>query len=298
MELTGIIPPMVTPVVDKSGEIDTSAAKSLTRFLVEDGVHALFPAGSIGEFPSLTRDQRRNLITTVVEGSNKLPVLAGCGGTSLSRVRMLVSDAEDAGADVAVVVTPYYFNASQDGLCLFYETLADDADLPIVLYNIPQLTGQQLARDSVARLAVHSNIVGLKDSSRDFEYFANLTRRVPDSFSLLQGSPELAIPALDIGADGLVPGPSNVMPRTLVDLYESHVRGERERTLNILQKTLIPFIDSTRPIPSAPAFKYLLTQIGYDVGKALMPLNELTDFQKTQLDSCYHEILKVQAASD
>lgn len=292
MELAGVIPPMVTPVRDKSGAINTETVRSTTRFLVDGGVHGLFPAGTIGEFPSLTSDQRFELIETVVKNAGNRPVLAGCGGTSRTRVQSLVDDAAQAGADAAVVVTPYYFDATQEGLCAYYEFLADAASIPIVLYNIPHLTGQRMARESVARLAEHPNIVGLKDSSRNFEYFANVQRFVPDSFAMLQASPELAVPSLDIGADGLVPGPANVLPKTVVDLYEGQRTGERERIFGLLQSILLPIINTTRPFPSPPLYKRLLRRRGYDVGPPLPPLQSLNGTQQEQLDACYDDFIK------
>lgn len=292
MDLTGLFPPMITPVIDESGAIDNEAVESFTQFLVDAGVHGLFPAGSIGEFPGLTREQRADLIKTVVESSADLPVIAGCGGTSLTRVRSLVSDASDAGADAAIVVTPYYFNATQEGLCSFYEILADDSTLPVVLYNIPRLTGQRLTRESISRLASHPDIVGLKDTSRDFEYFANIRRAVPDSFSMLQASPELAIPSLDVGADGLIPGPANVLPGTLVDLYEAHRANDRGRTNDILQTFLLPIMNTTRQLPSSPTYKYLVRKRGFDVGVPLPPLQPLTDAQRERLDTCYRDLIE------
>lgn len=292
MELTGIIPPMVSPVTNGTGDINVEVTKAFTQYLVDGGVHGLFPAGSIGEFPSLTRSQRAVLIEAVTESAPEIPVLAGCGGTSIAQVKTLIADASSAGADAAVVVTPYYFSASQNGLCTFYEQIAEDAELPIILYNIPQLTGQNLAKDSVARLSEHPNIIGMKDSSRSFEYFANVGRRVPDTFSLLQGSPELAIPSLDIGADGLVPGPSNVLPGLLANLYHAHTSGDRTRALEIIQSKLLPLIDVMRPISSAAALKFLLQEIGFAVGNPLPPLEPVTADQRSQLEASHQNLIQ------
>ncbi|MFB6219178.1 MAG: dihydrodipicolinate synthase family protein [Halobacteriaceae archaeon] len=291
MDLEGIIPPMVTPVTGRDGDVDTDRLAALTESLVEGGVHGLFPCGSIGEFPSLTREQRRTVVETVVDAAaDDVPVLAGCGATSLGDVRALVSDAADAGADAAVVVTPYYLGTSQAGLREFYRVLADDAELPVVLYNIPQVTGQHLDIETVADLADHDNVVGIKDSSGELTYASRAVEATPPEFSVLLGIAELSVAALDVGADGLVSGPANVFPGPVAEMYEAYRDGDRGRAVDLLNDVTIPVINVTREPPTAAALKYLLAVAGRDAGPPLLPLGELEAHQRTAIEDCYERL--------
>jgi 4-hydroxy-tetrahydrodipicolinate synthase len=287
MDFHGIIPPMVTPVTGRDGEVDVETLSSFTEFLVEGGVHGLFPCGSIGEFPSLTREQRATTVETVVEAADgDVPVLAGCGATSLDDVRALTRDAADAGADAAVVVTPYYLGTNQAGLREFYELLADDSPLPIVLYNIPQVTGQDLSADTVATLAEHDNVVGLKDSSGELTFAYNAVQRTPEAFTVLMGIAELSIAGLDVGIDGLVSGPANAYPGPVSEMYDAYAAGDRERAVALNNDANIPVVNAIREPPTAAALKYLLAETGRDVGPPLVPLPELDAEQRAVLEAC------------
>lgn len=289
MEVSGTITPMVTPMTG-DGKIDVDTLGTFTDILVQSGVHGLFPVGSIGEFSSLTTEQRGTVIETVVEQSGNCPVLAGCGGTSLANVRQYLSDAAAAGADAGIVVTPFYLGTSQDGLCRFYERLADDTPLPFYLYNIPQLTGINLSVESITRLADHSMIVGLKDSTGDFTYFAEVLESVPDSFIVLQGNPMLGITSFDYGGDGVIAGPANVFPGQLSEFYDAYQGGDRDRSQQLLSTVISPVICTIQTIPSAVAFKYLLNKAGLDVGEPFPPLASLTEEQRRRLDECFHRV--------
>lgn len=286
MDIEGIIPPMVTPVTGRDGDVDVESLQSFTEFLVDGGVHGLFPCGSIGEFPSLTRAQRETVVETVVDAAGDRPVLAGCGATSLGDVRALVADAADAGADAAVVVTPYYLGANQAGLREFYELLADDAALPIVLYNIPQVTGQHLDVETVAALAEHDNIAGIKDSSGELTYAYRSVRATPDEFAVLLGIAELSVAALDVGADGLVSGPANAFPARVAEMYDAYRALDRERAVTLANDVTIPVVNAIREPPTAAALKYLLECVGRDVGPPLVPLGELDPEQRAAIEDC------------
>lgn len=296
MKARGMIPPMVTPV-DDNEEIDVEKLKVLTDGLVREGVHGLFPVGSTGEFPSLTRAQRTTVIEAVVERADDRPVLAGCGGTSVREVQQYLADAADAGANAGVIVTPYYMETSQEGLCQFYERLADESPLPIYLYNIPQLTGRRLTVTSACRLADHPMITGIKDSSGDFAYFVELLEALPESFGVLQGLPIFGIPSLDHGADGIVGGPANVFPGPLAEFYDAYHQGNRAQAQWLLRTVIAPITRSIRSIPSPVAFKYLLAKAGLDVGEPIAPLTPLTDEHQQRLDKCYQQIRQVESIS-
>lgn len=288
MRLEGVVCPMPTPT---NGEgIDTSALESYTSHLVNGGVHGLFPCGSIGEFSSLTRPERSQVFETVASESKDVPVLAGCGDTNVANVRSHVADAADAGADAAVVVTPYYLSTTQKGLQRFFDAVADDSPLPIVLYNIPALTGEGLSVELVARLSDHPNIVGIKDTSGDLTFLYEVVKSTPSSFSVFQGASELAIASLDIGADGMIAGPANVFPRTVAQMYNSYRVGNCEQAERLMNAVINPVVSATSDVPTAAAMKYLIGLSGYDIGTPLPPLPELSETERDNLRRCYEAV--------
>lgn len=299
MQLEGTIPPMVTPTEGDDGGVDVPTLESYTAFLVEGGVHGLFPCGSIGEFPSLTRDERRTVVETVVEAAGDVPVLAGCGATSVADVVTLTEDAASAGASAAVVVTPYYLGADQAGLRRFYGAVADRSPLPVVLYNIPQRTGLPLEVETAVALAAHENVVGIKDSSGGMAHCFRLIEETPDDFAVVQGLSMLALPSLDSGAAGLISGAANVFPSALADLYEAHRAGERERAVAIANEVANPLVTAYADLPTAAALKHLVGLAGHEVGPPVLPLSPLDDDQRRALTDRYEAVAEqVARASD
>ncbi|WP_254546828.1 dihydrodipicolinate synthase family protein [Halomarina pelagica] len=290
MRITGTIPPMVTPTLGRDGGVDVPTLRSFTASLVADGVHALFPNGSTGEFSSLTRAERRTVVETVVESADGTPVIAGCGGTSVGYVLAAVDDAAGAGADAAVVVTPYYLSTTQAGLLEFYETVADRSPLPVVLYTIPQLTGVTLDVETVATLADHDNVVGIKDSSGRASYHFRLVDGTPDDFAVVQGITALGAASLDAGADGIVAGAANVFPAAMAELYDAHVDGDRERVARLCNDVAIPISTAHDGLPTTAALKFLVRWSGVEVGPPLLPLPELSPEEERRLADAYDAV--------
>lgn len=285
---------MVTPTTGRGGDVDEVALQRYTETLVDNGVHGLFPCGSIGEFSSLTHAQRKRVVDTVVSASGDVPVLAGCGDTSLGAVEEHVAAAADAGADAAVVVTPYYLATTQSGLTDFYADVATTAEIPVVLYNIPQLTGQTLSVETVAELSRLDNIVGLKDTSGDMNYFRRVIEATADDFSVLQGATELAITSLDVGGDGMIAGPANVFPAVVSSVYDTYRDGDRERAVEWMNSVVNPVLSAIDDVPSAAAFKYLLSLSDCEVGDPLPPLPQLDGSQRQALRQCHDRVTDVQ----
>jgi 4-hydroxy-tetrahydrodipicolinate synthase len=295
MQLKGTIPPMVTPTEGRDGGIDTTTLESYTNHLIDGGVYALFPCGSTGEFSSLTREEHRLVIETVVESADGLPVLAGCNGTSVDQVVTLINDAHEVGADAVVVVTPYYLTTTQTGLREFYEVVAARSVLPVVLYNIPHLTGNALSVETAATLAEHENVIGIKDSSGDVNYHYRLIDGTPDDFSVLQGATGLALASLEGGGDGIVPGVANVFPGALAGLYDAHRNGDHARAIELAGDIVTPLLSAYDRVSFVSALKYLVSLTGHEVGPPLLPLPELSDTQRHDLQERYETIAQ-QAA--
>jgi len=290
MNLSGTVVPMATPTCRNRRAVDTDALQRFTRRLVDGGVHGLFPCSSIGEFPSLTDEQNRRVVETVVDNAGEIPVLAGCCDTSVDGVLDRIEAAEAAGADAAVVVAPYYLGATQDGLSRFFQAVAAESGLPVLLYNIPPLTGNELGVDLVASLADHDGIVGLKDTSGDLVSLQRVIEATPADFAVFQGATELSTASLDIGADGLIAGPANVFPEPLAELYEAHERGDDATVRWLTRSVVFPLVSVYWDLPTAAAIKYLLEFGRFDIGEPLPPLAPLSTGERERLESCYHTV--------
>lgn len=160
----------------------------------------------------------------------------------------------------------------------------------MVLYNIPALTGIGLDAETVAGLATHEGIAGLKDTSGDLTYLHRVLATTPEDFSLFQGATDLAAASLDLGADGLIAGPANVFPAALADLYDAHATGDHDAVRRLTRAVVAPVTDAWSDIPTAAAVKYLAGRTGLDIGEPLPPLPELTDPQRARLGDCYEAV--------
>lgn len=284
---------MATPTVGRNGEIDEPTLERFTNLLIDAGVHGLFPGSSIGEFPSLTHELNHLTIETVAAAADdKTEVLAGCCDTSVEGVIENVDAADAAGADAAVVVAPYYLSTTQEGLYRFFMRVANRSTLPVLIYNIPSLTGNHLAIETVTRLVAHDNIVGLKDTSGDLTYHHRIINETPADFAVFQGATELAVASLELGASGLIAGPANVFPEAVVRLYQAHRAHENDEVRTLMQQVVMPLVTAMDDIPTAAAIKHYIRLSGLDVGKPLAPLPTLTDDERARLERAYQLVVQ------
>lgn len=293
MTLSGTVVPMATPVDRNERTVDTDALEDFTHTLVESGVHGLFPGSSIGEFSSLSAAEHRTVVNTVTASvDGRARVLAGCCGTSLPEVREKIAVAADAGADAAVVVAPYYLETTQEGLLRFFSLIADDSPLPLLLYNIPGLTGNEIAVETVSTLSEHPSIVGLKDTSGDLIYQHDVLSVTSDSFALFNGMTATAVASLDLGIDGIIAGPANVFPAALTELYEAHQRNDDRVVSRLSRELVMPLVSTYQEMPTAAAIKYLVSLHGTDIGGPLPPLPRLSSGETQRLTDCYERVCK------
>ena len=221
----GIGPPLATPFT-ADGALDETALRDLVEWVQSRGVDFLVPCGSNSEAELMTADERARTVEVVADAAD-VPVLAGTGPPGFVETRAATADAAAAGADAALVVTPFYYSHDSDGLVAYYEDLADAAEIPIYLYSVPVFTGTKLAPETVARLADHPNVAGLKDSSGDLEACIRTRRLTADAdFDLFVGSGSTLAYALEAGADGGVLALANVAPTAASRIYERAERGD------------------------------------------------------------------------
>ncbi|MCA9267798.1 MAG: dihydrodipicolinate synthase family protein [Planctomycetales bacterium] len=229
--LEGVIVPLVTPLVDDAALDDVAMAR-LVDHVIAGGVDALFVLGTTGEGPSLPHATRAEALGVVCDAAaRRVPVLACISDTSLAGAVDLAMLAQDAGADAVVAAPPYYFPPTQAELALYFEQLAEEVGMPMLLYNMPGLTKVALEVDTLARLTEVENIVGVKDSSGDLDYFGRvvaLRARRPD-WSIFIGPEHLLPEAIAAGAQGGVHGGANIVPELFAELYRALVAGDQRR---------------------------------------------------------------------
>ena len=229
--LSGIIPPMVTPLNDQD-ELDTAGAERLLEHVIAGGVHGVFVLGTTGEGTSLSSSLRNQYVELVCEiVSGRVPVLVGVTDTSMSSALQLADQSFAAGASAVVTAAPYYLPLTQRDLIEYTEQLATKLPLPLLLYNMPSCTKTAFDVATVQTLADHPNIIGLKDTSGDLDYYAEAATfaNQRDDFTLLIGPEEKLARSIELGGHGGVTGGANMFPSLYVSLYEAAANNDTAR---------------------------------------------------------------------
>jgi 4-hydroxy-tetrahydrodipicolinate synthase len=226
--LRGVLVALATPI-RPDGHVDESAVGRLVEHVLAGGVHGLLALGSTGETASLDGASRRAMLTaTVAAAAGRVPVICGVAQSHLGAARAEVEAAAATGADAALVAPPFYYPTDQTGVLEFYRSLAEGSPLPLLLYNIPQFTKVVAEPATVALLAREGVIRGIKDSSRDFEYFEGVriaTRDMP-AFRVFTGSDTMLLASLTVGGAGTICGAGNVAPSLVVRIFDGYARGD------------------------------------------------------------------------
>ena len=276
MNLHGIVPACVTPFIDDQASPE-AMQRNILRWL-ETGVHGFLVFGSTGEFMYLEEEERRAVLQAAREViPQERFLLAGCGAEStLQTMRNLVWAAED-GADAALVVTPvYYTRGKTDAQRRHFLTLADESPIPILLYTVPAFTAYDLPLDLIAELAEHPNIIGIKDSSGDLKRVTlQLHIQETQNFVLFAGNPNLAFPALSMGAGGSITAFANIVPEIMVSLWDAMQKKDLVRAA-ALQRAITELHGRIGPM-GIPAIKALLEYRGFRGGLPRLPLAPLDD---------------------
>src|SRR6266853_3772964 len=227
-ELRGVLPALISPL-HKDGSADEAGIKRLVEHVIAGGVSGLLPLGSTGESASLGERTRSQVLRCVVEASaGRVPVICGVAQPNLEAARAEVAAASRLGANAALVAPPFYYPTDQATVRAFYRRLAADSKVPLLLYNIPQFTKVVAEPSTVAELAAEGTIAGIKDSSRDFEYFENvrLATRNLEHFRMFTGSDTMLLASMAMGGAGTICGAANVAPNWVVRIYDDFRRGD------------------------------------------------------------------------
>ena len=267
---------IVTPF-NENNEINFEKLGELIDWQIENKTDAIVICGTTGEASTLHNDEHRAAIKYAVERVNKrVPVIAGTGSNNTDHAIDNSQYAEEVGVDGLLLVTPYYNKATQNGLIKHFTMIADKVNVPIILYNVPSRTGVNIAAETVAELAKHKNIQGIKEASGDIGYLAEVARLVPEDFYIYSGNDNMIVPILSLGGHGVISVIANVMPEETHNIVELYHTGQVKESAK-LQLALNPLVNSlfieVNPIP----VKTALNLMGKEVGHLRAPLCEMDD---------------------
>lgn len=279
----GSIVALVTPFRD--GKVDEKALRELVEFQITGGTDGIVPCGTTGESPTLDHDEHKRVIDIVIETTNKrVPVIAGTGSNSTDEAVSLTKHAKKAGADAALIVLPYYNKPTQKGMIAHCRAIADAAELPLILYNIPGRTGSNMLPETLAQLADHPYIVGMKEATGNLEQMTQDIILCGDKLSFLSGDDTLTLPLMSVGGRGIISVVANIVPKDVSDMTRAFLGGDWKRARELHLK-LFPLSQSmfveTNPIP----VKTALAMMGKCQEEFRLPLCTMTDANRKKLEA-------------
>ncbi|MDS9471429.1 4-hydroxy-tetrahydrodipicolinate synthase [Sporosarcina pasteurii] len=282
MNFGQIVTAMVTPF-DEQGEIDFPATSNLIEYLIANGSDSLVIAGTTGESPTLTDDEKVELFKYTVEVvQGRVPVIAGTGSNNTKASIELTMRAEEVGVNGIMLVSPYYNKPCQEGLYEHFKTIAASTSLPIMLYNIPGRSAVNMEVETTVRLANISNIVAIKEASADLDAMAKIIEQTPDEFSLYSGDDSLALPVLAIGGVGVVSVSSHIIGNNMQTMLENFTNGDVQQAARD-HRRLLPVMKAMFATPNPTAVKAALNIKGVDVGGVRLPMIPLNEEQLHEL---------------
>ncbi|MDC7768441.1 4-hydroxy-tetrahydrodipicolinate synthase [Priestia megaterium] len=280
---------MVTPF-DHKGNIDFEKTTQLINYLISNGSDALVIAGTTGESPTLSTEEKLALFrhsVKVVDG--RVPVVAGTGSNNTYASIELTKKAEEIGVDAIMIVAPYYNKPNQEGLYQHFKTIAETTELPVMLYNIPGRSVINMSVDTIVRLAELPNVVALKDASGDLDAMTAIIAQTSDDFALYSGDDGLTLPVLAIGGTGIISVASHVIGNEMQEMVKLYESGNPKEAAKIHQR-IVPVMKSLFAAPSPTPVKTALQLKGLDVGSVRLPLVPLTEEERQTLVSTLNTI--------
>jgi 4-hydroxy-tetrahydrodipicolinate synthase len=277
-----VLTAMVTPF-DQHGEIDYHAARTLVNYLIDNGTDGLVVAGTTGESPTLTTEEKISLFKFVVEvAAGRVPVIAGTGSNNTRASISLTKQAEEAGVDGIMLVAPYYNKPSQEGLFQHFKAIAEATSLPVMLYNIPGRCAVNISVETIVRLSEITNIVAVKEASGNLDAMAEIINRTPDTFTLYSGDDGLTLPVLAIGGAGVVSVASHVIGNQMQEMVTLFKNG-RVQEAAVLHRSLLPMMKALFMAPNPTPVKAALNMQGVQVGDVRLPMIPLNEDEKSAL---------------
>jgi 4-hydroxy-tetrahydrodipicolinate synthase len=280
---------LITPM-RADGAVDEAALSRFVDWQVREGTHGVVPVGTTGESPTLSHAEHGRVVEIAVEAAHgRMPVIAGAGSNSTEEAISLTRHAKEAGADAALVVTPYYNRPTQEGLYLHYTAIADAVDLPIIIYNIPSRSAVEMSVATMARLAKHPNIVGVKDSTANAARPLHTRRACGPEFCQLSGEDHSALAFLAAGGAGCISVTGNVAPRLCSTMHAAWQEGRTADAMAI-QDRLLPLHDAMFCETSPGPVKYAASLLGHGADHCRLPLAPLADASRAQVRAAMAEV--------
>ncbi len=283
----GVITALITPFRD--GRIDEDAFARLIERQIVAGVHGLVPMGTTGESATVSVDEHQRAVEICVSvAAGRVRVIAGAGATATDKSIALAAHAKRVGADGVLVVTPYYNRPSQAGMAAHFSAIADQVQVPVLLYNVPSRTGVDLSNDTVAALSAHPNIVGIKDATGDLGRLSAMRNEVPEGFALISGDDPSYPGYLAQGGHGVISVTSNVAPEAMVRLtraiWDGDLKAARTCQARLIRLHRALFLDSS-PAPT----KYALARLGLCEESLRLPLLACAEAVRPEVDAAMLE---------
>lgn len=277
-----IMTAMVTPF-GKDGNVDYELLKKLIDHLLSTGTDGILVSGTTGEGPTLTEEEKIELIEKTVEYvAGRVPVVAGTGSNNTkATIEYTNKVAKIDGVDAALVVVPYYNKPDQAGMIAHFTAVADNVDLPIVMYNIPGRTGVTMEVKTIAELSKHQNIIGIKDCT-GIVNMAEIVANTPDDFLAFTGEDADALAARNVGAQGVISVASHLFGKEISQMYAANSKGDNE-IAGELMRDLTPKMKALFSHPSPSPVKAALNHVGIEVGGCRLPILALDDAQASVL---------------
>ena len=284
----GAITAIVTPF--KNGQLDEAAYRELIEFQVKSGIHGIVPCGTTGESPTLSHAEHKRVVETCIDQVKKrVVVIAGSGSNNTAEALELTKHAQAAGADAALMITPYYNKPTQEGLYQHYKTVASQTKIPIVVYNVPGRTSVNLLPETVARLAEFPNIVGLKDATGDLKQGCKTLELCGDKITVLSGDDFTTLPLMCMGGKGVISVVSNVVPADMAGMCNAFFKGDLAKARELHYK-MWPLIEAmffeTNPVPVKTAVK-MMGKITGEVRQPLCPMSAANEDKLRQVMQQY-----------
>jgi len=277
-----VVTAMVTPF-DYKGNIDFAKTTQLVNYLIENGTDSIVVAGTTGESPTLSTEEKLALFQHVVKVSNsRAKIIAGTGSNNTYASIELTKKAEKIGVDGILLVSPYYNKPSQQGLYQHFKAIAESTELPIMLYNIPGRTAVTIELDTIVKLSAIQNIVAIKESTGDIAAATAIIANTDESFQLYSGDDYLTIPMLAIGAQGVVSVAAHIIGNEMQQMIKAFESGETQKAA-LMHQQLLPVMNGMFIAPNPAPVKTALQLKGIDVGSVRLPLVPLTGEEREKL---------------
>lgn len=278
----GSLVALITPM-HADGSLDEDAFARFVDWQIGQGTNGIVPVGTTGESPTLSHDEHERVVEIAIEvAAGRVPVIAGAGSNSTAEAIRLTRHAKEAGADAALVVTPYYNKPTQAGLELHYRAIADAVDLPIIIYNIPSRSVVDMSVETMGRLAKHPNIVGVKDSTGNLARPLHTRQACGDSFCQLSGEDHLAVSHRAAGGAGCISVTANIAPALCSEMHAAWQSGDLARAMRI-QDRLLALHDALFAETSPAPVKYAASLLGHGADHCRLPLAPVSEAVKTQV---------------